>query len=81
MTIPIMVSLLFLMGVGRAAVEGASREQLRQLFVWPAITAAAIVIAALAFGMRDVYGMPPSRSPDSPSCATCASTGSARWLA
>ena len=58
MTIPICVSLLFLMGVGPSLPwKAASREQLRQLFVAPALTAVAIIIAAIALGMRDVYGI------------------------
>jgi cytochrome c-type biogenesis protein CcmF len=58
MTIPICVSLLFLMGVGPSLPwKAASREQLRQLFVWPSVVAVAIIVLALVFGMRDVYGI------------------------
>ena len=58
MTIPIIVSLLFLMGVGPSLPwKAASREQLRSLFVWPTTIAVTIVVLAVGFGMRDVYGI------------------------
>ncbi len=56
MTIPICVSLLFLMGVGPALPwKSATREQLRTMFVWPSIVTLAIAASCVAFGIRDVY--------------------------
>lgn len=58
MTIPICVALLFLMGVGPALPwKVATREQLRRVFIVPTAVALSIVIVALAFGMRDGYGI------------------------
>ena len=58
MTIPICVSLLFLMGVGPSLPwKAASREQLRRLFVLPTVIALSIVVLAVVFGMRDAYGI------------------------
>jgi cytochrome c-type biogenesis protein CcmF len=58
MTIPICVSLLFLMGVGPSLPwKAATPEQLKKMFVVPGAIAVLIVVIALAGGMRDVYGM------------------------
>ena len=58
MTIPICVSLLFLMGVGPSLPwKAASREQLRTLFVWPSVVALSIIVLSVVLGMRDAYGI------------------------
>ena len=58
MTIPICVALLFLMGVGPSLPwKAASPEQLKKLFVWPAVTAIGIIVTSLVLGMRDAYGI------------------------
>src|SRR5262249_1731930 len=58
MTIPICVSLLFLMGVGPALPwKVASREQLKRVFVLPSLVALVIAVASFVYGMRDAYGI------------------------
>lgn len=58
MTIPICVSLLFLMGVGPSLPwKAATREQLRAAFVLPAVVALVVVVLSVVGGMRDVYAI------------------------
>lgn len=56
MTIPICVSLLFLMGVGPSLPwKVATREQLRRAFIAPSVVALVVVVVSLVAGMRDAY--------------------------
>jgi cytochrome c-type biogenesis protein CcmF len=58
MTLPICVSLLFLMGVGPALPwKAATREQLRRLALIPGAAALTVLVLCLAFGMRDPYAI------------------------
>jgi cytochrome c-type biogenesis protein CcmF len=58
MTLPICVSLLFLLGVGPALRwRTTTREQLRRQFTAPVIALAATLVLTLAIGLRDVYAV------------------------
>ena len=57
MTLPMIVSLLFLMGVGPALPwKSSTRAEIKDKLLVPTIGAAVLLIVALAAGMRSVYG-------------------------
>jgi cytochrome c-type biogenesis protein CcmF len=56
MTMPIVLCLLFLMGVAPVLPwRTSSGEQLRQRLLWPAATAAAVLVACVGAGLRGVW--------------------------
>lgn len=58
MTLPICVSLLFLMGVGPSLPwKVATREQLRRAFLLPGGVALLVAVTCVVSGMRDAYGI------------------------
>ncbi len=58
MSLPIIVTLLFLMGVGPALPwKSATREEVRAKLLPPAIGAAVLLVAALVAGARNVYAV------------------------
>ena len=58
MTLPLIVALLFLLGVGPALPwRAASREELRERFLVPALAALASLAATLAVGTRNPYAI------------------------
>lgn len=58
MTLPLVVGLLFLMGVGPALPWGrATRQGLERKFVLPGVAAAVVAVGAVLFGPRDPYAV------------------------
>jgi cytochrome c-type biogenesis protein CcmF len=58
MTLPMIAALLFLMGVGPALPwKAATREELRDKLVRPAVGAVVLLAIAVVAGMRDPYGL------------------------
>jgi len=58
MSLPLIVALLFLMGVGPALPwKSASRDELRAKLLPPVIGAIVLAVVAVVIGVRDVYGV------------------------
>ncbi len=58
MTLPLIVALLFLLGVGPTLPwRAASRDELRQRFLAPALAGIAALVTALTFATRDPYAL------------------------